>query len=80
MATYEECEAASNATGRDVSADEVDAALRQHGDLPLSELEMKFSILYVGFEHSGCRDVELADVLDAMHIAIEVLKLREANG
>lgn len=79
MATNEECEAASDAAGRDVPASEIDAALERHAQ-PLAELEEKFAILHVGFEHSGGRDVALADVLDAMHIAITVLKLREANG
>lgn len=80
MATYEECEVASNAAGRDVSASEIDAALATHGVKSLDELEQEFAILFVGFEHSRGRDAELADTLDSMHLAIEVRRLREANG
>jgi hypothetical protein len=80
MATFDECEAVSNAVGRDVSASEIDAALERYKGQTREELEQKGTILFVGFEHSGGRDVELADTLDAMLIAIEVLKFRETNG
>lgn len=80
MATFEECAAASDAAGRDVEASEIDAALAKYGATARTELEEKFTILYVGLEHSGFRDPELADVLDAMHIAITVMKHQEANG
>jgi prefoldin subunit 5 len=79
MATFDDCAAAAEAVGWDVTTSEVDEALARY-KATLDELRRSLQTLNDKFEANGARGVDLAEELDALRIAIAVRTYREANG
>jgi hypothetical protein len=80
MATFEECAAAAEAVGWDVTSDEVAEAMTRHGSSSLDTLRKCLEDRETVFDANGARGVELADQIDSLRIAIAVREYREANG
>lgn len=80
MATFEECAAAAEAVGWDITSDEVDAVMRFHGSATLDTLRKCLEDRVAIFEANGARGVDLAEQIDSLRIAIAVREYREANG
>lgn len=80
MATFEECAAAAEAVGWDVTTDEVDQAVSQHKGKSLHGLRNDLQVALLQFEQNGARGVDLANEIDALRIAVAVRAYQEANG
>lgn len=80
MATFEECAAAAEAVGWDVTSDEIAQAMDRHGSASMETLKKCLEDRVALFEGNGARGVDLADQIDSLRIAIAVREYREANG
>ena len=80
MATFEECAAATDAVGWDVTYAEVDVAVETHEGVSLEDLRDDLEGCVTAFEARGGRGVSLANRIDSLRIAIAVREFHEANG
>lgn len=73
--TNEALAAVTAVTGEPLSKEDAEKILEAFKADSTDDLKMRLTIAFIGFEHSGGRDVELAEAIDTMGKAI---RLREA--